>query len=137
MSRSAILLFDGVGNLLLGTVLLVTPTGVATWLGIEDPGGAFFPTLFGAVLLGIGVALLLERSAKLEDIRGLGLGGALVINFAFGIALAGWLLVEGPGLPGHATIILWALVVILVGLGAVELRSEILGRSGVNNQEHS
>ncbi len=129
MPRSALLLVDGVGNLVLGALLLVAPTRVATWLGIEDPGGAFYPTLFGAVLVGIGVALLLERSARLEDIRGLGLGGALVINFAFGIALAGWLLVDSQGLPGYAAAILWALVLILVGLGAAELRSEISGRS--------
>ncbi len=63
-----------------------------------------------------------------SDAKGLGLGGALTINLCFGLVLAGWLLFGGLGLPPQGAIVLWALVLILVGLGGIELTVELSGR---------
>ena len=86
--RRELLLLDGVGNVVLGLLLLAAPLRVTAWLGLSVSGSAFYATLFGAVLVGIGIALLLERRAKEGVTRGLGLTGALVINLCFGLALA-------------------------------------------------
>ena len=128
MRRSELLLFDGVGNLFLGIVLLVFPVRLATWLGVPNVTSGLYPSLFGAVLFGIGVALLLERYNTGPSVRGLGLGGALSINLCFGLVLAGWLLFGELDLPAHGAVILWGLVVILVGLSGVEMVTELVKR---------
>ena len=122
MGRSELLLLDGIGNVALGAVLLVAPVRLASWLGIPEVTNGFFASLFGAVLIGIGVALLLERRGKAG--AALGLLGALVINACFGITLAGWLLVGGLQLPPRGALVLWALALILIGLSVVEFLSQ-------------
>ena len=126
--RRALLFLDGVGNVLLGLLLLVAPTTVATWLGLPG-GGAFYANLFGAVLVGIGISLLLEQRESTGAAKGLGLTGALVINLCFGLALAGWLIGGGLQLPLRGSVVLWILVAILVGLSGLELLSERSSRT--------
>ncbi len=128
MQRSTLLTLDGLGNVFLGLLLLSVPLPLAAWLGIPNVSSGFYPSLFGAVLVGTGIALLLERRRYASDAKGLGLGGALTINLCFGLVLAGWLLFGGLGLPLHGAIVLWALVLILVGLGGIELTVELSGR---------
>jgi len=130
MQRSTLLTLDGLANILLGLLLLAVPGPLAAWLGIPNVSSGFYPSLLGAVLVGIGIALLLERRRSASDAKGLGLGGALTINLCFGVVLAGWLLFGGLGLPVHGVIVLWALVLILVGLGGLELMAEVSGRFG-------
>ena len=129
MQRSTLLTLDGLGNLFLGALLLFVPVPLAAWLGIPSAGNGFYPSLFGAVLVGIGIALLLERGGSSNHARGLGLAGALTINLCFGIVLMGWLLLGGLDLRPHGAIVLWSLVLILVGLGGVEIAAELSGRS--------
>lgn len=126
--RKELLLLDGIGNVFLGLLLLVAPTAMAGWLGLVA-GDSFYANLFGAVLIGIGIALLLERQGEPGLTRGLGLTGALVINLCFGLVLSGWLVFGGLQLPLRGILVLWTLVVILVGLSAVELASERSARS--------
>ena len=126
--RKELLLLDGIGNVFLGLLLLVAPTAVAGWLGLVA-GDSFYANLFGAVLIGIGIALLLERQEEPGLTRGLGLTGALVINLCFGLVLSGWLVFGGLQLSLRGILVLWTLVVILVGLSAVELVSERSARS--------
>ena len=126
--RKELLLLDGFGNVALGLLLLVAPTAVATWLGLAV-GGVFYANLFGAVLIGIGIALLLERGQGTAATKGLGLTGALVINLCFGLVLAGWLLFGGLQLPTRGSLVLWILVAILVGLSGLELLSERSARA--------
>jgi len=128
MQRSTLLTLDGLANILLGLLLLAVPVPLAAWLGIPNVSSGFYPSLLGAVLVGIGIALLLERRRSASDAKGLGLGGALTINLCFGLVLAGWLLFGSLGLPVHGAIVLWALVLILVGLGGIELTVELSGR---------
>lgn len=127
MSKSELLLVDGVGNLLLGVLLLAVPGQLAGWLGIPTSVDTFYASLFGAVLFGIGLALLMERRGG--SVRGLGLAGALVINTCFALALLAWLILGSLDLPFRGTAVLWGLAILLLGLSGVELASE-LGKGG-------
>jgi hypothetical protein len=124
MRERELLVLDGLGNLALGLLLLLWPIRLANWLGIADTGSRFYPSLFGAVLFGIGVALLMESTRGSVKAKGLGLGGALAINTCFGLVLAAWLLFGGLTLPTHGSAILWGLVVVLLGLSGIELATE-------------
>ena len=125
MQKRELLLLDGVGNMLLGVILLGFPIRLTSWLGIPDVTSRFYPSLFGAVLVGIGIALLMEYAREQIHVRGLGLGGALIINTCFGVVLAIWLLFAGYDLPTHGSAILWALVLVLLGLSGFELAAEL------------
>ena len=61
MRRSTLLEIDGTGNLFLGAIFLVFPTSVSELLGLPGSESRFYPTVLGAILFGIGIALLLER----------------------------------------------------------------------------
>lgn len=118
MTNERLLELDGIGNVLLGLPLLVIPGIVSEFLGLPTMSATFFPAILGAVFVGIGVALLLERFEP--ALGGLGLGGALVINLTFGLVLGGWLLSSGASLPARGLLVLWLLTVILVGISAAE-----------------
>ena len=91
-SHEVLLLIDGVINIGLGILLLFVPLGTAELLGVPRSNLDFYPTVLGSVLFGIGVALLVERYGYRQNIRGLGLDGAIVINFCGATALLVWLL---------------------------------------------
>ena len=71
-----LLLLDGIVNLLLGILLLLFPFGMAQLFGVPQPNSNFYPTVLGAVIFGIGIALLLETFGKPHGIHGLGIAGA-------------------------------------------------------------
>ena len=75
------LVIDAAVNLLLGLLLLLFPSGIAAWLGAPSAASAFYPSLLGGVLFGIGLALLLEARRRGQGPRGLGMAGAICINF--------------------------------------------------------
>jgi hypothetical protein len=102
----------------LGTLLLVFPAPLVSALGVPPAAVAFYPSLLGAVLLGIGVALVIERA---QGASGLGLAGAISINMTAGLALAAWLLFGSLDIPPRGHVLLWALVVMLVGISSLEL----------------
>lgn len=122
--RTLLLTIDGAVNLALGALLLVFPRPLVALLGVPPSPVAFYPSILGAVLIGIGIALLVERRNPTETARGLGLLGALVINLCGGIALAAWLLVGRLDLPTRGTVVLWLLVALLIGLSGIELLAE-------------
>jgi hypothetical protein len=116
-----LLLIDGIANLVLGVLLLLFPLGVAEFFGVPQPESNFYPTILGGVILGIGIALLIERFGFVKQIRGLGLGGAIAINISGSLVLLGWLIFAPPMLPLWGLIILWAIGIIVLGIGLVEL----------------
>jgi len=116
----ALLALDGLGNVLLGLLLAFFPGPLADVLGLPRLECAFYPSLFGAVLVGIGVALFVERFGRGKRFVGLGLGGASIINLCFAAALAVWLLTGALTLPHRGHVVLWILVAILVGFGIAE-----------------
>jgi hypothetical protein len=121
MNRSVILLIDAIINLILGMLLLIFPAPLAEALGVPQTDTRFYPSILGAVLFGIGIALLIEWRRKPSKLMGLGLGGAIAINICGGVVLAGWLLIGGLNIPLRGNIFLWTLVAILVGISSIEL----------------
>lgn len=118
MTNLRLLELDGIGNVLLGLPLLLFPKLVSEFLGLSTNGAIFYPPILGAIFIGIGVALLLERFKP--SVGGLGLGGAMSINLIFGVVLAGWLLLSGVSLSPRGMMILSILAVMLVGISIAE-----------------
>ena len=131
--RRKLLTIDAIVNLVLGIFLVAFPAKVIHAAGM--PGeGAFYANILGGVLFGVGMALLIERFRPPLRMVGLGLGGAVSINLCGGLALAGWLALGPLQLSTFGLIALWGLVVLLVGLSAVELygnvrKREVFGES--------
>ena len=121
MSRDTLLAADALVNLALGGLLLVFPEPLVDALGVPPAESAFYPSILGGVLIGIGGALLVERARPSTAGRGLGLAGAVVINLCGGMVLAGWLLFADLALPPRGSLLLWLLVALLVGLSLLEL----------------
>jgi hypothetical protein len=119
------LLIDGIVNLLLGMLLLLFPFGVAQVFGVPQVNSNFYPTILGAVIFGIGISLLLEVYGKPRGIHGLGVPGAIVINFCGAGVLTMWLIIVPFNLPLRGYIILWTIAIVVLALGFIEL----LGKS--------
>ena len=127
-SKSKILLLiDGIVNLLLGMLLLLFPFGVAQVFGVPQANSNFYPMILGAVIFGIGISLLIEVYGKSRGIHGLGLPGAIVINFCGAGVLTMWLIIVPFNLPFRGYIILWTIALVVLALGFIEL----LGKSSV------
>ncbi len=118
-----LLIIDAGVNLLLGALLLSFPLGTATWLGVPSADSAFYPTILGGVLFGIGLALLLEAYGSQRAVRGLGIAGAIAINFCGAGVLAVWLLATSLRIPLRGQILLGTIAVVVLALGMIELVS--------------
>ena len=119
-NHKAFLIIDGVVNLILGISLLLFPLGVAETLGVPQAESNFYPTILGGVIFGIGIALLLEAYGQKRRIRGLGIGGAIAINFCGAGVLALWLSFEPLSIPLRGMITLWIVAIVVLGLGILE-----------------
>jgi hypothetical protein len=122
--RNYLLIVDGLVNLLLGVLLLSFPLGIATILGVPVPIINFYPLLLGAVLFGIGIALLIEFYGDQYGLRGLGIAGAIAINFCGATILIIWLLFSSVNLPLRGHIILWTIAIVVLTIGIIELLSK-------------
>ncbi|MGD2278550.1 MAG: hypothetical protein PVH45_00465 [Candidatus Omnitrophota bacterium] len=118
-----LLVIDAIIDLVLGLVLIAFPRELIKLVGAPPVENAFYPSLLGAVVFGIGVALLIECFSGPNGPYGLGLAGALAINLCGGIALGSWLIFGELSLPRHGEIALWALAGILFILSFFELIS--------------
>ena len=121
MNKRSILLVDAVINFVLAFLLGIFPEDVISLLGLPVVSNPFYASILGGVFFGIGIALLLNRSAKYRSSDGLGLRGAIAINLSGGAVLALWLIFGSLDVPIHGKVIMWALVMILFVLSAVEL----------------
>ena len=121
MNRSLLLTIDSLVNLLLGVLLVVFPRDLISYLGIPEPSSAFYPSILGAVLFGIGIALWMERGADRARVRGLGLGGAVVINLCGALVLSAWLLFGDLSLSIKAAAVLWGIVAVLTVVSLAEI----------------
>jgi hypothetical protein len=123
-THNFLLTLDAIINIILGILILLFPLGMDRLLGVPLPGDYFYSTILGAVILGIGIALLIERYGSAKQIRGLGLGGAIIINF-FGSGFLMILLLSSRfNLPLRGYIILWSIVLIVFITGVLELVSK-------------
>lgn len=120
-AKNRLLILDGIVNLILGILLLLFPLGIASMLGLPIPNNHFYPTILGAVLLGIGIALLIDAYTDQLGIRGLGIAGAIVINFCGAIILILWLIFASLNLPLRGYVILWIIAIVVLAVGIIEL----------------
>ncbi len=116
-----LLLVDGAVNLVLGVVLLLFPAGVVELLGLPPTSTNFYPSILGAVLAGIGVALLVERLGADKGIRGLGIGGAIAINISGAGALVVWLLIDPFDSPTRGYAVLWTVATVVLVIAGIEV----------------
>ena len=79
-NQRVLLLIDAFVNLFLGAALVLAPAGVIEFFGLPAASNYFYTTVLGAVLFGIGLALMLS----LRALDGLGLVGAIATTFAGG-----------------------------------------------------
>ena len=119
--HKTLLLIDGIINLALGVLLLLFPAGIVALLGLPYTNTNFYPSILGAVLFGIGIALLIERYGAPQNIRGLGLGGAIAINLCGAGVLLVWLLISPFDIPLRGNIILWSIAIIVLIVGFTEI----------------
>ena len=112
---------DAAINLILGGMLLFFPKRVIGFLGAPMTQQPFYPSILGGVLIGIGIALIIECVRKGVGPVGLGLGGAVAVNLSAGFVLAAWLLFSDLGIPLKGQIFLWGLVLVLVVISVSEL----------------
>jgi hypothetical protein len=125
-----LLLADAAINLVLGLPLLFYPQGTARLLGIPVPEVAFYASILGAVLTGIGLALLAEYYRDRLKVSGLGLGGAIAINLCGGGALAIWLFGGRLALPARGYVFLGLVAVAVLGISLVEASHLIARQRG-------
>jgi len=121
MKRKTLLGLDATVNFVLGLLLLVFPRGIMEFLGAPVPESTFYSSILGAVLIGIGFALLLERFQRTGRMPGLGLGGAITINTCGAGALMVWLIFGDLKLPLRGVLLLWFITIVVLGIGFVEI----------------
>jgi hypothetical protein len=122
--QEILLSIDGLINVLLGLLLILFPFGIAESFGVPIPSTNFYPTILGGVILGIGIALYIERYGYKSGIRGLGLGGAIAINICGGLVLLIWLLINPFDLLLRGYVILWAIALLVLLVGIIELAAK-------------
>ena len=105
---------------MLGILLLPASSLIADFIGVPTVEPGFYPSLLGAVLFGIGIALLIETFKGNHKFSGLGLYGAIAINLCGGIGLAFWLIFGKLHLPLRGLIFLWILVSLLIIISSIE-----------------
>ncbi len=118
MIADLLLLADALVNLVIGAILAVFPARLIGALGLPSSQATFYPRILGAVLIGVGIALLLN--ALPTGLSGLGLAGAIAVNLSAAAMLVLMLLTGLGKIPGRGKRLLWFLVVVLIGLSAFE-----------------
>ena len=129
MKKFNIILFiDAVINLLLGILLIPASNRIADFIGVPPVEPGFYPSILGAVLFGIGIALLIETFKRNRKVSGLGLYGAIAINLCGGLVLASWLIIAELHLPLRGLIFLWILVFLLIIISLIEFVHDRKGK---------
>ena len=118
--HQTLLTIDGIANVILGLILLLYPFGIDKLLGLPQSETNFYPTILGGVIFGIGIALLVERYGFAKNIRGLGITGAIFINYCGGLTLLIWLMFFPLNIPVYGYIILWIVTVVVLAIGIME-----------------
>jgi hypothetical protein len=119
--HKALLLIDGVVNLILGLLLILYPVGIMELLGLPPTETYFYAIILGAVLFGIGIALMIELYGIPRKVRGLGVGGAIAINLCGAGTLVIWLVISPFSLPIRGRIILWSVAILVLAIAFAEI----------------
>jgi hypothetical protein len=129
VSERIALTADGAIDLALGLVLLLFPRGLLSVLGMPLTASAFYPSILGAVLAGVGIALLLQRFAGDSGVVGLGTEGAIAINLCGAGALVAWLLGGTLEVPGRGYALLWLIALTVIAVAIFEIVTRIVRRT--------
>jgi len=124
--QQPLLLVDALINLLLGGLLLFYPQWLVEALGMPAVATTFFPNVLGGVLFGIGLALLI---AYRRGSQGLGLDGAIAINFCGAGVVVGWLVIAPHAIPPRGRITLWIIALVVIGIGLIELQHRLRSKT--------
>ena len=122
--KFVLLTIDGIINLALGILMLFFPTQMIQTFDLPRAYNNFYINILGAVLLGIGVALLIERSSNRLRMSGLGIAGAIAINLCGSGTLIAWLLFGNLDLSLGGNILLWSIALIVLGVAIIEIFSK-------------
>jgi len=109
--KHMVLIIDAIINFVLGIVLIVYPVQLIRFLGVPEAMSPFYPSLLGAVLCGIALALVIEYYRSPTGLVGLGLGGAVVINICGAFMFIVLMVRHALHMPFQGYIFLWILVV--------------------------
>ncbi len=121
--KNFLLIVDGFINLALGILMLFFPTQMIQAFDLPKVDNNFYINLLGAVLFGIGIALLLERFSNQLHMSGLGIAGAIAINIFGSGTLIAWLLFGNLNLSLGGSILLWSIATIVLGVAIIEICS--------------
>lgn len=116
-----LLIIDCIVNLILGILLLLFPVGIIELFGLPPTNTNFYPSILGAIIVGIGMALFIELVGFNKKIRGLGLGGAITINIIGSFVLISWLIFGSLTMPLKGQITLWIIGILVFSIGIAEL----------------
>lgn len=119
--KNLLLVVDGIVNLFPGVLLVFFPARLMVALDLPKVETTFYVNILGAVLFGIGLALLLERFAGQQGITGLEIGGAIAINLCGAGVLVFWLLFGNLELSLGGAIFLWGIAFVVLGVAMAEL----------------
>jgi hypothetical protein len=122
--KHLLLVVDGIVNMTLGIMLIFFPAQLMGIFDLPKVETFFYVNILGAVLFGIGVALLLERFSDRYHARGLGIGGAIAINLCGAVAVILWLLFGNLELPQAGRIFLWSIALIVFWIAIAEIISK-------------
>ncbi len=117
--------FDVVIHLIPGIALLFFPDVIIDALGIPVPGTRFYASVLGAMLSGIGLALLAERFRKTLGIAGLGQGGSICVKICTGGVLSAWLVHGDLPIPVQGYAILGLIAFALLMLSGAQFWVQI------------
>ncbi|MFY0615654.1 MAG: hypothetical protein JXQ99_29265 [Hyphomicrobiaceae bacterium] len=107
----------------IGLIMLITPLTAAKLAGLPHGNTAFWPRLFGAALLAIAAAFAFEGYTQLNPkitANGIGLGGAVIINFVTTLSLIGTIILKGVT-TRRGLVLLWSLSLALIFLTLFEI----------------
>ena len=122
-NKNLLLIVDGLINLVLGILMLFFPTRLIDYFDLPKTDNNFYINILGAVLFGIGIALLVERFRGQLHMSGLGITGAITINLCGSSTLIAWLLFGNLNLSPGGSILLWTIALIVMGVAIIEILS--------------
>lgn len=122
--KNLLLVVDSIVNLFLGILLMFFPAQLLSGFGLPKIETRFYVNILGAVLFGIGIALLVERFGGEKGYTGLGIAGAIAINTSGAGALVLWLLFGNLDVSPGGAVFLWSIALLVLGVAAAELFSK-------------
>ncbi len=113
------LIGDALLKLMYGMALVRSPVGILKTLGMPSGEPSFYVRLLGSLLVGIGLALMIE--ALPTGWRGLGAGGAATVNFVAAAMLALLTIGRPGGTNAMGRRLLWIMTASTLAFGVLEV----------------